>query len=247
MGPTTPRALLLHGLFRGQEEASFEIFQGITDYLTSIGMEIDCFYWGPTIEEWVDVLRALKSRDDSFFETMAKALEAYLEKLFSIHGVDTRWIVVAHSAGGGIWYRWLKDCAQEFFDKYGMSPECVIAIASPYNWDRKKMEGRGQRISFGAGAEITIRAEWPIEAEIIVSKSPGKLLVILAENDITTPVQMTGFDDRWVQSGDVEQPVPIMGTDHNTVCTSGETLAHIKRVLVEEGFVSQPADSSPVS
>lgn len=156
--------------------------------------------WAP--REIIDPNRSLSG-------ALAPHLDSFLRRAVAGSYQTGEWIVVAHSAGGNLWYRWLLDHAVAFQSEGASLPDVAFVFAAPYRWLQ-------QRIVLPNGLSIPAR-EPDLDPHAIAAALPGRLVVVAAERDATVPADHALFPEALVQRGEVVQHT-IEGTDHRSVC-----------------------------
>lgn len=206
--PHEKAVLILHGL-HAEGEDPFNDLRDLETHLSRAGFLSLRFQW-PAAHAPRQMARGLMSRSRSVSAELAAHLDLFLRAQIQGRFEDRRWIVLAHSAGGGIWFRWMTEHAAAF-QHAGLSlPSQAFLLASPYRWEE------GQYFQLEAG-RLPVRGEASLDPYQLADILPERLIILLAENDATLPPSNTLFPEDLVVQRRISQYL-IEHADHRSIC-----------------------------
>ena len=181
---------------------AFEPFPGIRNRFAT-------WKWADaTYREVARVLQLLKR--GRFASTFAPQLADMVQSL----GGQRR-AFICYSGGGTIFYRWLLN------QKTSPDELCAVLIAAPHQCREGFIvfEGDVHQVHY-------LVNEPALDPRVIAQRfAPGRLLVLLAENDGTILRHNAEFPQDLVEPGHVRQ-VTIPGASHSTIC--GDAFSHFQ-------------------
>jgi pimeloyl-ACP methyl ester carboxylesterase len=196
----SPAVVLLHGLPLADDR--FADLLTLEQDLTAAGFSSIRFEWPAAF----NAIRALMDRDRSFSEELARALDTTLRREIATQQRETSWIVVAHSGGGMVFYRWLLAHSSRFQADTGMLPDLAFLFAAPYKCEL-------QRIRLPNGRTVNAR-EPAMDPTRIGGALPNRLIVFTTPDDETTLAMDTVFP-----AGSATQYV-IEHSTHRDICSA---------------------------
>lgn len=196
-------------------------FDPIRKYISSECSDLNIaegfFRWTNPEEPNLSSLYALA--DSGIF---SKTFYPELDKFLSRFASNTDFVVIAYSAGGNIFFRWL---AERENSGQLQHMRAAVVLAS-FRWGRKFPFKRDNRVRFIPFNDPEIKCE-----NIVRYLRPGILKVLIAGKDerIQNRAQST-FDDQSVCRERVEQIV-VEDADHETILRHDKTKSVIASTL----------------
>jgi alpha-beta hydrolase superfamily lysophospholipase len=216
-------AVLLHGLPLAEDR--FADLEPLAQDLSRAGFHLVRFRW----PESINPIRALIDRNRSFSAELAAELDVMLRQQIAAQYTDQRWIIVAHSGGGTIFYRWLLEHSARFYNDYSTRPAAAFIFASLYKCEM-------QRIKLPDGPVIQVR-EPALSPDAIATAMPNNLVIFTTPRDTTVLAMDSVFPP-----GKATHHI-IENTTHRDICSNPVARFvvwnHVRRLLS-----SQPTNPS---
>jgi hypothetical protein len=213
--PPKTLAVVLHGLY-AHGQAPFGLLEAVENFLAQSGLETLRFPWPDSFTPLV-VAKTLMDSRRSLFRALADDLDLFLREHIGNESEERDWIVVAHSAGGGVWYQWATHHAGTFVKDFQRPPRIVFTFAAPYQWHE------GQRFKVAKNALLKVLGEPNLNPEDIVNALPDSLIVLIAEDDDTLLPTNTDFPS-YFQLNELIVQYLVEGATHESICFDQLTL-----------------------
>lgn len=210
----------IHGVPRLEQRTPIVQLEAVLRICNSRGLTVwDDFQWASgSLEDAGTILRLLRSETRSLVETYVGDFDRWIRTRLEAVPEDTQLAIIAYSAGGAIFYRWIcEEPRTEVISRIAV----IITIAAPHTFPNPvNLE------ELKHPKEVNEPAIPPEKIVAQLRHNRKRLVVLLGEQDETIPPKFGMFS----ATPEIEQEV-ISDARHLTICTHQRVIEIVESKL----------------